>query len=67
MGLMDKIFGKKAEAPPPPPKGVEGAKSAISGRKSKLDQLEDEAVNGTKYRNGGLVKQTPKSTPYKCK
>lgn len=72
MGIIDKIFGKKADAPATPPaqpapaSSIDKAKNDLSGRKSRLDQLEAEA-NGQKYKNGGLVKMTPKSKPYKCK
>lgn len=39
------------------------AQSELQTRKQKLDTAERDAVG---YKNGGIVKMTPKATPYKC-
>lgn len=71
MNMFNKLFGKKAETPPAKPEdapigtgAAEQAKQSLGGRAKQLDDMERKAVG---YKNGGLVKMTPKSTKYTCK
>lgn len=69
MNVLGIIFGKKPEdkaKPEDAPIGTgaaEKAKQSLSGRGKQLDDMERKAVG---YKDGGLVRMTPKSTPYKC-